>query len=537
MASLQTRLALVIGGGIVLLLTVASIAVFQLKTHLHEYHQLLEVQVVQAQQINQLNFKFKVQVQEWKNLLLRGKDPEKYQKYWNEFERLHHEIQQQGADLLTQLNQGEPASLLQNFLQIYENILAKYQEGAKVFSASGFDASAGDKAVAGIDREPSNILAQAAELLDKSARETKQEIRSSSQNVVLWSESLIILSGLFVGLFVWLSLKRGFVLPLESINQHLTALTQGNFKNRLQLNQQGEIGHLNTNLDLLQQSILDMLTTLKNSSTTLTSSSIQLNQTAKQIAKATQDTHTSTDQMATALHQMSSTVQEVANNASNAADAANVADSSARKGLVVMEGTIKSINELSSEMDNVSSAMNRLETETGRIGSVLDVIKSVADQTNLLALNAAIEAARAGEQGRGFAVVADEVRSLAKRTQESTAQIQQIIEAVQNGANTAMQAMHSSQTKTQNTIEMANQAGQAINAITTAVTRIQTMNTEIATAAEEQSYAAEEINRHVVRIVSLVENTNEQAQQSTQIAQSLDNSSNQLERQIACFKV
>ena len=232
---------------------------------------------------------------------------------------------------------------------------------------------------------------------------------------------------------------------------------------------------------------------------------------------------------------MSSTVQEVANNASGAADAAQHADANARKGMKIMQDTITSIQQLSLEVDNVSTAMNQLEAETGRIGGVLDVIKNVAEQTNLLALNAAIEAARAGEQGRGFAVVADEVRALAKRTQESTAEIQHIIHAVQQGASKAMQAMKVSQDKTHSTSEMASQAGQAINEITHAVARIHDMNTQIATAAEEQSYAAEEINKNVVRVVNLVENAATNAQKSTQVAHELDAVARDLERQITHF--
>jgi len=228
-------------------------------------------------------------------------------------------------------------------------------------------------------------------------------------------------------------------------------------------------------------------------------------------------------------------LQEVANNASSAANAAQDADTYARKGMEIMDGTISSIRQLSQEVDNVSTAMTQLEAETGRIGGVLDVIKNVAEQTNLLALNAAIEAARAGEQGRGFAVVADEVRALAKRTQESTAEIQHIIEAVQQGASKAMNAMKLSQAKTHSTSEMAGQAGQAIGAITDAVGRIHMMNTQIATAAEQQSYAAEEINKNVVRVVGLVENASTNAQKSTAVANELDHVSRELERQISHF--
>jgi methyl-accepting chemotaxis protein len=227
----------------------------------------------------------------------------------------------------------------------------------------------------------------------------------------------------------------------------------------------------------------------------------------------------------------------VASNAGGAADAAQSADQNAHQGLKMMDNTLDAINQLNTEVNRVGTAMTQLEADTNRIGGVLDVIKNVAEQTNLLALNAAIEAARAGEQGRGFAVVADEVRSLAKRTQDSTAEIQQIIEAVQRGATNAMNAMKTSQGKTGATLEMAGQAGQSINQITQSISAILGMNMQIATAAEEQSYTAEEINKNIIQVVNLIDSLNQDARKSEQIARRLDDTTKDLETQIAHFAV
>lgn len=536
-SSIQTRLTVTVGGGILLLILVASGAIFQLRTNLMGYQNLVHNSIENERQIQDLNFSFKVQVQEWKNILLRGKDPEKFKKYWDEFQKIQNEIQQKSKDLLTHLPKGESYNLLEDFIKTHNAAFPKYEAGLKAFSEAGFESSAGDKAVTGIDREPSRMLSEAAALISKEVKTNSETINASSVSVVFWSQLIVAVFGLAILLLVWVILKNALITPLLKINSHLHTLAEGNFSKHLSLSQNGEMGALNGSISTVQASIITVLDTIKNSSKTLNNSSSDLTQTANDIASATDEIHSSTDQMATALNEMSSTVQEVANNASSAAEAANIADTNARKGTEVVSNTINAIKQLSNEVDNVSIAMTKLEGETGRIGSVLDVIKSVAEQTNLLALNAAIEAARAGEQGRGFAVVADEVRSLAKRTQESTSEIQQIIEAVQNGANLAMQAMRTSQSKAQGTMEMASQADQAINDISSAVAKIQHMNTQIATAAEEQSYAAEEINRNVIRIVKMVNDTNNQAQKSTQIAASLDSSSRDLERQIARFTV
>jgi methyl-accepting chemotaxis protein len=534
-SSVQARLTILVGGGIGLLLIVASIAIFQLKTHIDEYHDLLDTSIRYEREISNLNLTFKTQVQEWKNVLLRGKDPEKFQKYWDQFSTLQKEIQSKGQSLADKLPNDESKKLLEGFLRAHATAYTKYEAGVSAFKAADFDASAGDKAVTGIDREPSKMLSECTSFINKQASEINAEIDASSATVVFWSSVLVAGFGLAIIALVLITLKNSFVAPLTAVISHIELLSRGNFATRLRLNQEGELGELNRNLDRMQDSLLAVIAAVKQSSGTLNQASRKINDTAQDISNDTHSSHQATDQVAAAINEMSSTVQEVANNASGAADAAQVADANARKGMAIMQNTITSIQQLSLEVDNVSAAMNQLEGETGRIGGVLDVIKNVAEQTNLLALNAAIEAARAGEQGRGFAVVADEVRALAKRTQESTAEIQHIIHAVQQGASKAMQAMKLSQDKTHSTSEMASQAGQAIGEITHAVARIHDMNTQIATAAEEQSYAAEEINKNVVRVVNLVENAAGNAQKSTQVAHELDAAARDLERQIAHF--
>jgi methyl-accepting chemotaxis protein len=537
LSNVQTRLTVLVGGGVALLTLVASIAIFQLNTHIQQYHQLLDQSLQHEREINTLNYRYKVQIQEWKNVLLRGKESAKYQQYWGEFTRLQQEIQNQGKTLVDKLTDDESKTLLQNFLRAHAAAFSKYEDGVRAFSGADFDPSVGDKAVTGIDREPSKMLSECAALISKNVADTDASLSERSNSIIFWSHLMVLIVGVGVIALVLITLKSSFVAPLRALSQHLEELARGNFSNQLRINQEGELGQLNTNINRMQQSLVAILQAMQKSSDTLGSASRKINNAALEITQDASNTHSSTDQVAAAINEMSATVQEVANNANGAAEAAQDADENARKGMAIMENTISAIRQLSSEVDNVSAAMNQLEGETGRIGGVLDVIKSVAEQTNLLALNAAIEAARAGEQGRGFAVVADEVRALAKRTQESTAEIQQIIEAVQQGAGKAMNAMRASQSKTQNTSDMASQAGQAIAQITQAVARIHEMNTHIATAAEQQSYAAEEINKNVVRVVTLVESAASKAKQSSDVAAELDGAARELGRQVGQFRL
>lgn len=535
-SSIQGRLLFAVGAGIILFVMISGIAISLLSNTITDYNRLIAGSVAQERSINHMNFQFKTQVQEWKNVLLRGKDPQKLTQYWTQFETLHRDIQQQGARLKADL-QGESRAKVEAFLAAHETAFGRYQIGLQDFKNAGFDPAAGDKAVAGIDREPSKLLEESAQFISAQVASDTATNVDASKSVSFWASALILLGGILVAFLVLVILRKSLISPLANINNHLAVLASGNFRQSLQFSDGGELGSLAKNIKQVQHSIVQVVTTVQNSMQKLADASNQITQSASAVARYTDQAHHSTDQVSAAITEMTATVQEVASNAGGAADAAQHADHNAQQGLSIMGGTLDAINQLSQETNKAGNAMAQLEVDTNRIGSVLVVIKNVAEQTNLLALNAAIEAARAGEQGRGFAVVADEVRSLAKRTQDSTAEIQQIIEAVQKGALHAVTAMKSSQSKTAATLEMAGRAGQSITQITQAITAILGMNMQIATAAEEQSYTAEEINKNIIRLVNLIESLNQDARMSEQIALRLDDTTKDLENQIAHFAV
>ncbi|WP_425287514.1 methyl-accepting chemotaxis protein [Pseudomonas panipatensis] len=246
------------------------------------------------------------------------------------------------------------------------------------------------------------------------------------------------------------------------------------------------------------------------------------------MAEGTREQFSRTDQVATAMHEMSATAQEVARHAADAARAADDADQHAQSGERVMQSTIQTITQVSDEIASTAEVIRRLEADSGRIGKVLEVIRGIAEQTNLLALNAAIEAARAGEQGRGFAVVADEVRTLAQRTAESTAEIHQIIDTVQTGAVNAVRAIESGQSRSEQGLEQVTQAGDMLQSITHAVEAIRDMNRQIATAAEEQTSVAEDISRNLAEITSIASTNDENVQRTHRASQHLHGLSGEL---------
>ncbi len=535
--SMQSRLLFIVIGGLLLLLAVSLGSLIALNNSLNDYRTLMSQHVNFENQINDMNFNFKVQVQEWKNVLIRGHDPAQLNKYWGKFQQQQEKVQDSGKSLLPQLPAGDKQNIVSKFIDSHQTMGYAYKRGYDAFFAADFDHKAGDKAVKGIDRAPSNQLKDASTLFKQERQKFAKEVDTGSKRVSVWSSVAVVTVTLLVVILLWLFLRNSFIKPLHNVMDDITALGSGNFKTLIDSSRDDELGDLSKNLTVMQREVVDILSKVKQTSTDLLQASEDINLTATNISQHTGATDQYTTQVSTAIQEMSGTVQEVASNAAGAAEAAQSADANAQQGLKVMEQTITSITKLSSDVNNVAAAMDQLEQDTASVGAVLDVIKGIAEQTNLLALNAAIEAARAGEQGRGFAVVADEVRALAQRTQESTAEIQQIIETVQNGASTASQAMRDGQQQTEATVELATQAGSSIGEITNAVGSIRDMNMHIATAAEEQSHVAEEIRTNVDSMADLARQAHDTAQQSTSIANRLGNTSAELSQLTNRFEV
>jgi methyl-accepting chemotaxis protein len=263
----------------------------------------------------------------------------------------------------------------------------------------------------------------------------------------------------------------------------------------------------------------------------------KLYEVTKDAKEGVEKQNTETDMVAAALNEMTASVQEVANHAHQAADSARQADEDASAGNKVVGETMESIRTLAGEVENAAEVIGQLEADSEAIGTVLDVIRGIAEQTNLLALNAAIEAARAGEQGRGFAVVADEVRTLASRTQQSTEEIQEMIERLQGGARNAVGVMSTSRERAQHSVEAAEQARQSLQGISQAITSINDMNTHIASAAEQQSASVSEINNNVENITHVCETTSRGTAALSDATDELAALNRQLDGLVKQFKV
>ena len=354
------------------------------------------------------------------------------------------------------------------------------------------------------------------------------------------------LNGLLIGLgaavlgllLVWLT-ARGVTRPILAVAARLEDIAsgEGDLTRRLEYARQDELGQLsgwfNRFLDKLQPVIAQVKGSLLEARGTADQSAAI----ASQTSSGMQQQQREIEQVATAANEMSATAQDVAHNAAQAAQAARGADQASREGLQLIASTREAIDQLTAGMNTAVDEARALESRSEQIGSVLEVIRSIAEQTNLLALNAAIEAARAGEAGRGFAVVADEVRTLARRTQVSVEEIRQVIEGLQQGTQDVVGAMHAGQRQAQASATRMEQALPALQRIGEAVAVISDMNLQIASAAEEQSAVAEEVNRNVAGIRDVTESLAGQADESARISQALNRLANQQQALMEQFRV
>lgn len=535
--SIRGKLLSIIGVGVIGVGLLSVVSFLSLSQKVTAFEELLHHEVLLAQKANTMAIEFKIQVQEWKNVLLRGHDSAKRDKYWGKFKKQHEKVQGIAQDIAKTTIHNDIKQLTKAFIGEHGGLIAKYQKGYDAFLATNFDHKAGDAAVSGIDRQPTKQATEIAELAIKYSTEINEATTAQANSTVLSGMTVIILAMIIIPSIAVLLINKWVTQPVIKVKNYLNQLANGQLNFKISTVRSGDEceamlsaveqlqGNLNAGADAINESIIK-----------LNQGAQSLHNTAKTIQDGTQNQHQRTDQMATAITQMSSASAEVARHAQEAAEAANNVEKSASTGVGIMRHAIATINATSEQIASTAEVVRNLETDTKNVGTVLDVIKGIAEQTNLLALNAAIEAARAGEQGRGFAVVADEVRTLAQRTQESTAEIHTIIENVQNGAQNAVAAIEAGQGRTDESVTQVNQAGETIEAINQSIKQILGTNEQIAQAAQEQSHVSDDISKNVNEITSIAQDSSNHANETLSLSEELKSMSDTLKVQIRKIK-
>ncbi|MEE1923718.1 methyl-accepting chemotaxis protein [Pseudomonas sp. 148P] len=527
--SLRMQILALLAGSLLAMLLIALVCFRLLSASVDSYGQLVDGPLRASQQIDEANLQFKIQVQEWKNVLLRGKQPADLDKYWQQFKAQERLVQ----DILDQLvrENAADASLRASLVQLQQShrqLGEAYARGREAFLAAGADPAAGDLAVKGVDRAASEQMSALVTQLRAASSAQAGDISAEAQRTVWLGLLVMLASALAIGVFsLWL-VNRSLVEPIRRLIEYVAHLSQGRFDARVASDRQDELGRLAVAANTLRDFLAETVGRLQDNAGELENASGDLRKLAGGMARGTDDQFQRTDQVATAMHEMSATAQEVARHAAEAAKAADDADHSAQAGEQVMQATIDTISRVNREISGTADVIRHLEQDSARIGKVLEVIRGIAEQTNLLALNAAIEAARAGEAGRGFAVVADEVRNLAQRTASSIAEINQIISAVQSGAVEAVKAIESGQARSEEGAEQVQRAGQMLHRITLAVEAIRDMNRQIATAAEEQTSVAEDISRNLIEITRIATDNQDAVQRTERAGHRLHELSGQL---------
>ena len=328
---------------------------------------------------------------------------------------------------------------------------------------------------------------------------TAGEQYSTSFNLVI--TLLVIATGLTL-LFAWL-LTNSITQPIANALNAAEGIAEGNLTRPITVDGEDEAGRLLAAMAKMQDKLRDTLQRISGSATQLASAAEELNSVTDESARGLTQQNNEIEQAATAVNEMTSAVEEVARNAVSTSEASKNATTSAGDGRDLVQETVSAIERMSTDVQSTATLIGDLANESRDIGKVLDVIRGLADQTNLLALNAAIEAARAGEAGRGFAVVADEVRALAHRTQQSTSEIERMIGSIQSGTEHAVDSMRNSTERAESTLNIARGAGLSLDTINSAIVEINERNLVIASAAEEQAQVAREVDRNLVNIRDL----------------------------------
>jgi methyl-accepting chemotaxis protein len=470
--------------------------------------------------------------------LLLNREADIQQKTVQLFDQRNEQINQAQARYEKMISNGEEQAAYDD----YKRLLGQYRQlesRMKSFSANGQVEELRtmlNSDMLSNSEQVNAVLEKLVKINNVQTREINQQADDEYRSAFTWVVGMLIVATLLTFLFAWL-LTRSIVKPIDQALVAAEAIAEGNLTQPIHAEGRDEAARLLLAMQKMQGKLRDTLQRISGSATQLASAAEELNSVTDEGARGLTQQNNEIEQAATAVNEMTSAVEEVARNAVSTSEASKDATTSASDGRDLVMETVSAIERMSGDVQSTAELIGNLATESRDIGKVLDVIRGLADQTNLLALNAAIEAARAGEAGRGFAVVADEVRALAHRTQQSTSEIERMIGSIQGGTEQAVDSMRNSTERAESTLNIAKGAGMALETINGAIVQINERNLVIASAAEEQAQVAREVDRNLVNIRDLSVQTAAGSAQTTAASGELARLAVDLNGLVARFKV
>jgi methyl-accepting chemotaxis protein len=473
-----------------------------------------EVDVARSQNnavaVEAMEADFKKQVQEWKDTLLRGQKPEALQKYWSNFQAREVTVRDEAERLSKSITHPETAQLVTQFSNAHKTMGEAYRHGLEEFKKHNFESAAGDAAVAGMDRAPTELLTKAKERLLATASEQAVQAADGARHAIKFS-IILFAAAIVTGLILFaIAIQKGIATPLGRLNDAMAEMASGNMAISVRGADRGdEIGAITRALLQTAERIGVTIAEIRTSGREVTNASAEISTSTTSLSQRTEEQAAGLEETSAAMEELSATVRKNAENAQQASHSASTTREVADRGGRVVADAV--------------TAMAKIEESSRKISDIIGVIDEIARQTNLLALNAAVEAARAGEAGRGFAVVASEVRSLAQRSSQAAKDIKDLI-TNSNG-------------QVKDGVELVNRAGASLNEIVDSIKNVATIVSEIANASSEQATGIEEINKALTQMDEVTQQNSALVEENAATAKTLEHQAKMMDEQVAYFRI